>query len=121
MVRLRGLKFHGYTANEDTVLQNHQSHRTGTDVNLIPVPSSDPRDPLRLPIWRKNLIFGLVAAYVFVSTFAINGLGPAFPQLAREFNLGAAQATYLLFYTTLNVGLAVSSNPSVHSTQHIDA
>ena len=94
--------------NENPVLQSHRSHRTGTDVNLIPVPSNDPSDPLRFPTWRKNLIFGLVAAYVFVSTFSINGLGPAFPQLAREFDLDAAQATYLLSYTALNVGLAVS-------------
>ncbi|KZL75655.1 major facilitator superfamily protein [Colletotrichum incanum] len=44
---------------------------TGDEVILIPTPSEDPRDPLNLPRWHKQLIVGIIVLY---HADAISGL-----------------------------------------------
>lgn len=40
-------------------------------VDLIPMPSDDPQDPLNWPAWRKNTLLGLVAWHTLMGPFAV--------------------------------------------------
>jgi hypothetical protein len=59
----------------------------GTDVGIEgasnngifrqPQPSSDPRDPLNFPFWRKLVALFMVSFYAFVANFTSSGIAPA--------------------------------------------
>jgi len=44
-------------------------------VILIPTPSSDPRDPLNIPLWQKLVILGTTCTYSTMGLTAVSGLG----------------------------------------------
>ncbi|KAG4435696.1 hypothetical protein IFR05_008831 [Cadophora sp. M221] len=44
-------------------------------VILIPTPSSDPRDPLNIPLWQKLVILGTTCMYSTMGLTAVSGLG----------------------------------------------
>ncbi|CAK7218015.1 hypothetical protein SEUCBS140593_003400 [Sporothrix eucalyptigena] len=83
----------------------HVVHKAGTDIVLVPQPSSDPNDPLRLPQWRKNVAFSILCTFIFLVNFAIGGLAPAFLVLSEEFDKSIPVTAYLLTYCILCLGL----------------
>ncbi|KAH8679505.1 major facilitator superfamily transporter [Tricladium varicosporioides] len=44
-------------------------------VVLIPTPSTDPRDPLNIPLWQKLIILGTTCLYSTMGLVAVSGLG----------------------------------------------
>lgn len=64
-------------------------------VQLDPLPSSDPADPLNWPDWKKNYEIILIAFQTFSSTFMAAGLTPAYEPMAEEYGILPHSATYL--------------------------
>lgn len=58
-MKFRTLHELGHTEREVTLIDNeatsgeHNPHLSGTEIVLVPHPSDDVNDPLRLPQWRK--------------------------------------------------------------------
>ena len=71
-------------------------------VRLLTVTTSD---PLRWPRWKKNVCFGSVCAFTFLTNYAIGGLSPAFYLLSVEFEKTQAQITGLLLWPILVLGI----------------
>lgn len=69
---MKFLRLHDLDSTEGTV----QLRSPGaSELILVPHPSaSDPNDPLRLPRWRKHLVFGAVCAFTFLTNYALGGL-----------------------------------------------
>ncbi|KAK6197437.1 major facilitator superfamily domain-containing protein [Scheffersomyces amazonensis] len=67
--------------------------RHGT-VDLDPLPSSDPLDPLNWPDWKKNFQILLIALQTFSATFMAAGLTPAFQPMAEVYGISVPKASY---------------------------
>ncbi|KAL6449820.1 hypothetical protein SBY92_004143 [Candida maltosa Xu316] len=67
--------------------------RHGT-IELDPLPSADPKDPLNWPQWKKNYEIILIAFGTFSSTFMSAGLAPAYAAMAEEYGVSLATASY---------------------------
>ncbi|KAL4769991.1 major facilitator superfamily domain-containing protein [Aspergillus nidulans var. acristatus] len=77
----------------------------GSDTILIPTPSPDPKDPLRLPPWRKWTLLVLVSAYSCTSVVLCSGMGPIFSVIQAQYPGEENRANDLLTYPTLFMGL----------------
>lgn len=80
----------------------------GKETYLIPTPSSDPRDPLNLPKWRKILLLICVSLFGTIGLSIVGGLGGLFGFLIPEYlsqGKTVADITHLLTYPTLFMGL----------------
>ncbi|KAI5966600.1 hypothetical protein CANMA_003277 [Candida margitis] len=75
--------------------------RHGT-VELDPLPSSDPKDPLNWPAWKKNYEILLIAFGTFSSTFMAAGLTPAFETMAEEYGVDLPTAAY---FTSVQIAI----------------
>lgn len=75
--------------HHDFLMKRHGS------VQLDPLPSSDPADPLNWPNWKKNYEIILIAFQTFSSTFMAAGLTPAYEPMAEEYGILPHEATYL--------------------------
>jgi hypothetical protein len=82
-------------------------------VDLEPMPSDDPQDPLNWPAWRKNTMLGLVAWHTLMGPFAVRptlsrvltgakqpkeqaaAIIPAYEVFSEEFGISITQASYL--------------------------
>lgn len=51
-------------------------------LRLVPLPSSDPADPLNWPMWRKIAVLLCVSLYSFVSNFSSSSMASALPVYA---------------------------------------
>ncbi|KAG7665107.1 uncharacterized protein J8A68_001416 [[Candida] subhashii] len=69
--------------------------RHGT-IELDPLPSADPNDPLNWPEWKKNYQIFLVALGTFSATFMAAGLTPAFEAMSIEYSVPLASVSYLV-------------------------
>lgn len=69
--------------------------RHGT-LQLTPLPSSDPRDPLNWPTWKKDIYLGLITFHAMMSTFGAAALVPAFEDLAKEYHRSVPTISYLV-------------------------
>ncbi|KAK6459477.1 major facilitator superfamily multidrug-resistance protein [Scheffersomyces xylosifermentans] len=63
-------------------------------VQLDPLPSSDPQDPLNWPNWKKNFEILLIAFQTFSSTFMAAGLTPGFEPMAEAYGVTVPTASY---------------------------
>ncbi|KAK6205238.1 major facilitator superfamily domain-containing protein [Scheffersomyces amazonensis] len=63
-------------------------------IQLDPLPSSDPLDPLNWPDWKKNFEILLIAFQTFSSTFMAAGLTPAFEPMAEAYGVTVPKASY---------------------------
>ncbi|TAQ88454.1 hypothetical protein B7494_g3225 [Chlorociboria aeruginascens] len=79
--------------------------RHGT-VDLIPLPTMDPVDPLNWPAWKKNLNLFLVAFHAMMTTFTAACIIPAFELFALDFHISITQASYLTSVQILILGLS---------------
>ncbi|KAJ5935988.1 hypothetical protein N7454_005286 [Penicillium verhagenii] len=72
---------------------------------LIPQPSPDPTDPLRWPLWQRDLIFLL---YLYCTILCVGGIGPALTAsaavLSEELKVTYTKVTLLSGYNTCAVG-----------------
>ena len=64
------------------------------NVDLDPLPSADPADPLNWPDWQKNYEILLIAFGTFSSTFMAAGLTPAFETMAEAYGVDLPTAAY---------------------------
>ena len=68
-----------------TALDENGQGRVYGGIHLHPPPSSDPRDPLNLPLWRKIVILLLMGGYGFISTASSSILSSALPEMVTAF------------------------------------
>ncbi|KIM97287.1 hypothetical protein OIDMADRAFT_130692 [Oidiodendron maius Zn] len=68
--------------------------RHGT-LDLIPMPSADPADPLNWPAWKKNLNLILVAFHGLMSTGCAVAVVPAFQTFAKLFGKSLTVSSYI--------------------------
>ncbi|KAJ9606384.1 hypothetical protein H2200_009345 [Cladophialophora chaetospira] len=110
-MKFRTLHELGHEEREVTIIDNpdtlgeHNPHLKGTDIVLVPRPSNDVNDPLRLPQWKKWAAFLNVCLLTFMTCFWLGGLAPAFYILSQEFNVSMASASNLLIWPVLSAGL----------------
>jgi hypothetical protein len=69
------------------LLQLRHGSGKDKDIILIPQPSASPRDPLNLPLWRKDFMF-----FIFAANSAVIGawslmLAPGYGVIAAEFQI----------------------------------
>ncbi|KAL2825236.1 major facilitator superfamily domain-containing protein [Aspergillus pseudoustus] len=83
------------------------AHGTGrhSKTILIPQPSRDPNDPLRWPLWQRDLMFFM---YMYCTILCVGGIGPMLSAsaavLAESFNVSFTDVTLLTGYNTCAVG-----------------
>ncbi|CUM49414.1 uncharacterized protein AC631_05751 [Debaryomyces fabryi] len=75
--------------HHDFLMKRHGS------IQLVPLPSSDPADPLNWSSWKKNYEIILIAFQTFTSTFMSSGLAPAYDSMAEEYGVLPHEASYL--------------------------
>ncbi|KAF8509789.1 MFS multidrug transporter [Gautieria morchelliformis] len=61
---------------------------------LEPIPSRSPADPLNWPIWRKNILLGIVAVHTMQGTVSAAITIPAFMDLSKEFGVSLNTAAF---------------------------
>lgn len=74
--------------HHDFLMERHGS------VQLDPLPSSDPADPLNWPNWKKNYEIILIAFQTFSSTFMAAGLTHAYEPMAEAYGITPHESTY---------------------------
>lgn len=72
----------------DYLMQRH-----GT-IDLDPLPSADPKDPLNWPNWQKNYEILNIALSTFSSTFMAAGVNSAYEPLAELYGVSMSDASY---------------------------
>ncbi|KAJ5620147.1 major facilitator superfamily domain-containing protein [Penicillium lagena] len=98
-------------AQPEHLSQEHQTYllqRHGR-VDLVPLPSNDPLDPLNWPAWKKNINLALVAFHGLVSTGGAVAVVPAFETWTIQFQVSMDIASYL--------GSAQASIPQMSSNR----
>ncbi|KAL3441108.1 major facilitator superfamily domain-containing protein [Aspergillus insuetus] len=94
-----------------TVQLNELKHSGGngaTEPCLVPLPSTDPQDPLNWPRWLKIISLLCMSSYAFVTNFASSSIASAFPLLATPlgFNRPLGELGYLIPVNVLMIGVA---------------
>ncbi|KAH8586911.1 major facilitator superfamily domain-containing protein [Bisporella sp. PMI_857] len=54
-------------------------------LRLIPTPSADPNDPLKLPTWRKYLVIAALGLYTAGATSMLSSISPIIPSLFQYY------------------------------------
>ena len=65
-------------------------------VDLEPMPSDDPEDPLNWRPWRKNVLLGLVAFHTLMGPGGAAAIIPAFMVLSADFGISITQVSYFV-------------------------
>ncbi|ABN65612.2 major facilitator superfamily multidrug-resistance protein [Scheffersomyces stipitis CBS 6054] len=73
----------------DYLMQRH-----GT-VDLDPLPSMDPEDPLNWPTWRKNYEILIIAFQCFLGNYFSASLTPAYEDMAVQYGVDVPTSSYL--------------------------
>ncbi|TVY27140.1 putative efflux pump [Lachnellula hyalina] len=79
--------------------------RHGT-IDLNPLPSMDPADPLNWPTWKKHLNLILVAFHAMMTTFTAAGIIPAFELFSIDLGVSLTKASYLTSVQILILGFS---------------
>ncbi|PSR71886.1 hypothetical protein PHLCEN_2v12230 [Hermanssonia centrifuga] len=74
-------------------------------VDLVPMPSDDPQDPLNWPSWRKNLLLWIVSFHALQGPFGAAVAIPAFEDFAVEFGIPLNTVAYLVSVEILFLGV----------------
>ncbi|KAL5115153.1 hypothetical protein ACEQ8H_006989 [Pleosporales sp. CAS-2024a] len=93
----------------------HRTHTMGTvminddvDIYLVPAPSADPRDPLNLATWRKNVFIACVSTFSSLGLSMVSGfgglLGFYIPEYAAH-GADYADITALMTYPSMFMGI----------------
>ena len=86
---------HGELAGLDPYHARYLMERHGT-LELDPLPSADPLDPLNWASWRKNTYLVIFAFHGMLAGVVAAGLVPAVPLMAETYGTSLAATTYLL-------------------------
>jgi hypothetical protein len=84
-------------AYESFLTDEHKQYimtRHGT-LELDPLPSMSPNDPLNWPSWKKDMNIMMVAFHAMMTTFAAAALVPGYESYAEEYGIAVSQAAYL--------------------------
>ncbi|KAI5291673.1 hypothetical protein KEM52_000100, partial [Ascosphaera acerosa] len=79
--------------------------RHGT-LELNPMPSMDPADPLNWPAWKKNVNLYLISFHAMMTTFGAAAVIPVYETFSEIFNISITQASYLTSNQILILGIA---------------
>ncbi|KAI8651849.1 MFS domain-containing protein [Fusarium sp. Ph1] len=74
------------------------------DVILIPTPTTDPRDPLNLPSWRKIVLVVNVSVFAATATLMASSFGAILPQVQASYG-GDPRTHDLVTYPALFIGI----------------
>ena len=80
-------------------------HLDGSNIVLVPQPSTSPDDPLRWSQSRKMLAFVSICLFTFLTNWALNGPSGGYVNIADYFNVGLTEASGLLNWPVLTLGL----------------
>ncbi|KAL2218354.1 major facilitator superfamily domain-containing protein [Thermoascus aurantiacus ATCC 26904] len=95
-------------ASDLAISHEHREYvvrRHGT-LQLDPIPSADPADPLNWPSWKKHANLFLVAFHAMMTTFIASGVIPAYVEFSKLFNISLQKASYFTSAQILFLGLA---------------
>ncbi|KZP19621.1 MFS general substrate transporter [Athelia psychrophila] len=74
-------------------------------VDLVPLPSDSPTDPLNWPSWKKNVLLLIVAFHAMQGPFSAAIIIPAYQEIAAAFGVSLNQVTYLTSVQILVLGV----------------
>lgn len=74
-------------------------------VQLDPLPSNDPLDPLNWQEWKKNYEIILIAFHCFVVTFMAAGLAPAYEAMSIQYGRSMTEISYFTSAQILCMGV----------------
>lgn len=74
------------------------------EVILIPTPTTDPRDPLNLPSWRKIVLVVNVSVFAATATLMASSFGAILPQVQASYG-GDPRTHDLVTYPALFIGI----------------
>ncbi|KAJ5605339.1 hypothetical protein N7510_010493 [Penicillium lagena] len=74
-------------------------------LQLIPFPTNDPKDPLRWPFGLKIAAIVVTSLHNFVSNMGGSGISVALPLLMEEFHKSQSEATQVLTFNFLFLGI----------------
>ncbi|EIW83038.1 MFS multidrug transporter [Coniophora puteana RWD-64-598 SS2] len=75
-------------------------------VDLIPMPSDTPADPLNWPSWRKNVLLLIVAFHAMQGPLGAAIVIPAFEDFVQDLGVSIAEASYSVSIEILFMGVA---------------
>ncbi|RFU24184.1 hypothetical protein B7463_g12154, partial [Scytalidium lignicola] len=75
-------------------------------LDLEPLPSMDPADPLNWPSWKKNVNLVLISFHAMMTTFIASGIIPAYELFSIELDISITQASYLTGNHILMLGIS---------------
>ncbi|KAJ3775534.1 MFS multidrug transporter [Lentinula raphanica] len=78
------------TASLDKILARHGR------IDLLPLPSDSPEDPLNWSSFRKNMLLALVAFHACLGPFSAACVIPSFENFVVDFGVTLTQASYLV-------------------------
>ncbi|KAI9879913.1 MAG: hypothetical protein M1830_006580 [Pleopsidium flavum] len=94
-------------ASNPSISEEHEEYllgRHGT-LELTPLPSFPPEDPLNWPGWKKDTQLLMVAFHAMVTTFTAAGIIPGFPTFAKRYGTSIEEASYLASVEILFLGI----------------
>ncbi|KEF59864.1 uncharacterized protein A1O9_04712 [Exophiala aquamarina CBS 119918] len=99
--------FESVGPNSNQLTSSHREYllqRHGT-LNLKPVPSQDPADPLNWPAWKKNLNLFMVSLHTMVAAVCCTGPIPAIEIWAHLYQKTPSDASYLVSVVLAMLGI----------------
>ncbi|KAJ9614977.1 hypothetical protein H2200_001051 [Cladophialophora chaetospira] len=84
---------------------DHRAHVEGTNILLVPQPSSDMNDPLRWSTLQKYAAFLNVCVFSATTTGFVGGFAPALYELSVEFNQSLTKTTGLILWALFISGI----------------
>jgi hypothetical protein len=76
--------------NREYILTLHHT------LDLHPLPSTDPKDPLNWPTWKKNVQLGMVSFHAMMATFSAGAIVPGFKDFAEMYDKTLPEISYLV-------------------------
>lgn len=86
--------------HHDFLMKRHGS------IQLHPLPSTDPLDPLNWPNWKKNYEIILIAFHAFGCAFMQAGISPAYEAMSEEYGKSMTEISYLTSAQICVAGIA---------------
>ncbi|GAA5824385.1 hypothetical protein JCM11251_000400 [Rhodosporidiobolus azoricus] len=74
-------------------------------IDLVPLPSDDPQDPLNWPSWKKHAVLLQVAFAAMQGPFSAAATIPAFEQFVEEWGISITTASYTVSLVIIFLGV----------------
>ncbi|KAH8805118.1 major facilitator superfamily domain-containing protein [Xylogone sp. PMI_703] len=89
-----------------TDIESDKSVQRHGTLDLDPLPSESPDDPLNWPVWKKNLQMFMMVIHAAMSTFSSAAVIPGFENFAELYGVSISTASYLCSVQILFLGLS---------------